>query len=274
MVVGSWRQSIEARLNAPATTRVITALILINAVTLGIETSPSVMATAGGLLKMIDTAILAVFVVEIAARLLVEGKRFWRSGWNWFDFTVIAIALVPASGSLSVLRAFRVLRLLRLISLIPSMRWVVGGFLAAVPPMSTVLLLIVLIFYVFAVLSTKLFGMNQERFETLGASLFTLLQIMTMDGWSDVLRPVMDSHPYALAVFLPFIIITSFAVLNLFIGILTNALHSQAVAEGSDADPRLDRVLEELTALRQEVAALRAATAATGPTPDPTLPAR
>ena len=253
-----WRQRLGVFVESTPVTRVITVLILINAVTLGIETSQSVMAAYGGWLKVIDTAILAVFVIEIALKILAEGHRFWRSGWNWFDFVIVGIALVPASGELAVLRAFRVLRLLRLISLIPSMRWVVGGFLAAIPPMSTVVLLILLVFYVFGVLTTKLFGVDQDRFETLGASLFTLLQIMTMDGWSDVIRPVLETHPYALAVILPFIIITSFAVLNLFIGILTNALHSQAVND-APTDERLSVLVEEVRALKGEVAALRSA---------------
>ncbi len=257
-VAGDWRQRLGVFLESTAVVRVITVLILFNAVTLGIETSPSVMDAYGPWLKAIDSAILAVFVVEIGLKILVEGRRFWRSGWNWFDFIIVGIALVPASGEFSVLRAFRVLRLLRLISLIPSMRWVVGGFLAAIPPMSTVVLLILLVFYVFAVLTTKLFGFDQERFATLGASLFTLLQIMTMDGWSDVVRPVMESHPYALVVILPFIIITSFAVLNLFIGILTNALHTQAVAD-TPVDDRLTVLVDEVRALKGEVAALRAA---------------
>jgi voltage-gated sodium channel len=252
------RKRLEDALESATVVRIITVLILVNAITLGVETSASVMDAYGPWLKAIDTAILAVFVVEIGLKIVAEGQRFWRSGWNWFDFIIVGIALVPASGQLAVLRAFRVLRLLRLISLIPSMRWVVGGFLAAIPPMSTVVLLILLVFYVFGVLTTKLFGVDQERFETLGASLFTLLQIMTMDGWSDVVRPVMDSHRYALLVILPFIVLTSFAVLNLFIGILTNALHTQAVAD-APADDRLTVLVDEVRALKAEVATLRAA---------------
>ncbi len=268
-----WRARVEAILEAPRTTQIVTALILLNAVTLGIETSQSVMDQHGSLLRTVDSLILAVFVVEIAARILVQGGRFWRSGWNWFDFVIVGVALVPASGQFAVLRAFRVLRLLRLISLIPSMRWVVGGFLAAIPPMSTVLLLILLVFYVFAVLTTKLFGVDHERFATLGASLFTLLQIMTMDGWSDVVRPVVETHPYAMAVFLPFIVITSFAVLNLFIGILTNALHSQAIAD-DPADTRIEALTEEIRGLRAEVAALRAGPPPVDPAPAQSPPSR
>jgi len=254
--------SLAALLAHPLVERTIIALILVNAVTLGLETSPSVMAAIGPVLTAIDQAILAVFVLEIAARLAVHRLRFFRDPWNVFDFLVVAVALVPATGSLSVLRALRVLRVLRLITVLPSLKRVVGGLVAALPGMGSITLLLVLIFYVFAVMGTKLFGgTNAEQFGSLGATAYTLFQVMTFDDWSGgVVKPLMDRHPYAMVFFLSFILLSTFMALNLFIGVIVSALDAET---GDDApkiarDPAFEeRLLAEITALRGEVAALR-----------------
>ncbi|MEJ1161648.1 ion transporter [Prosthecomicrobium sp. N25] len=247
------------------TERLVTALIVVNAVTLGLETSPNVMAAAGPLLVAIDQAILAAFVVELTVRLWVQGLRFFRDPWNVFDFVVVAIALVPASGPLAILRALRILRILRLITVVPSLKRVVGALLGALPGMGSIILLLGIIFYVGAVMATKLFGAGRpDEFGTIGASIYTLFQVMTLDGWSsEVVRPVMENHPYAWLFFIPFILASSFIALNLFIGVVVNAMQSEhdAVREEAEAAARArrdDPILAELRALRGEVAELRA----------------
>ncbi|MEO0620144.1 MAG: ion transporter, partial [Pseudomonadota bacterium] len=194
----------------------ILALIVLNAVILGLETSPTAMGAIGGLLGALDTLILAVFVLELAARLIVDPKGFWRDPWRVFDFVVVAIALMPATGAFSVLRAFRILRVLRLISSVEAMRRVVTGLLSALPGMGSIVFLLGIIFYVFAVISTKLFGESfPEWFGSIGASSYTLFQIMTLESWSmGIVRPVMDQYPYAWMLFVPFIVATAFTVLN------------------------------------------------------------
>jgi voltage-gated sodium channel len=247
----------------------ITALICINAVTLGLETSERAMAAAGGLLVALDRAILSVFVIEVSAKIVAYGRRFPRDPWNVFDFLVVAIGLVPATESFSVLRALRVLRVLRLISIVPSMRRVVQALLSAIPGMGSILLLLVLIFYVAGVMATKLFGATHPQwFGTIGGSMYTLFQIMTLESWSmAIVRPVMEIHDWAWAFFVPFIAMTSFAVLNLFIAIIVNAMEThhrlemaeeeaQREAERTARNQRLD---EELGALRGEMTALRQA---------------
>ena len=131
-------QKLKTFINAPMTERAIIALICINAVTLGLETSDWTMARYGGLLKAIDSAILAVFVAEIIIRLATDFKGFWRDPWRIFDFVVVAIALLPATGPLAVLRAFRILRVLRLVTKLESMRRVIMGLLRALPGMGTI----------------------------------------------------------------------------------------------------------------------------------------
>lgn len=257
------RETISAVLARPLTERAIMALILVNAVTLGMETSKSIMDAWGGVILWLDKAILAVFVAEIAARLYVHRWRFFKDPWSVFDFLVIVIALLPATGSLSVLRALRVLRVLRLITILPSLRRVVAGLITALPGMGSITLLLAIIFYVFAVMATKLFGEDFEKlFGTLGASAFTLFQIMTLEGWAnEIVRPVMEKYPAAWLFFIPYIVMTTFMVLNLFIGVVVSAMQKETEAATEkvikvETDVEA-HILAELKALRAEVASLK-----------------
>jgi len=245
----------------------VLVLIGINAVTLGLETSPSVVAEIGGLLHWLDGAILTVFVAELALRIYAHGPRFFRDPWGVFDFTIVAIALVPASGEFAVLRALRVLRVLRLVSGVPRLRRVVGALLHAVPGIGAIGALLLLIFYVFAVIATKLFGAAFPHwFGTIGESMYSLFQIMTLESWSmGIVRPVMQVHPQAWAFFVPFIVVSSFTVLNLFIAIIVDSMQTlhddevertaEAISTVVDADTRI--VSREIDSLREEIRALR-----------------
>jgi voltage-gated sodium channel len=225
----------------PWTDRVIMGLIVLNAFTLGLETSERAMASIGPFLTALDRIVIAVFVVEILSRLTVQRWAFFKNGWNIFDVIVVGIALAPATAAFSVLRALRVLRLLRLITAVPSLQRVVGGLIGALPGMGSILLLIALVFYVSAVMAVNLYGDEYpDLFGTLGKSLFTLFTIMTLEGWVEgVVNPIMAKHPYAWLFFIPFIIVTTFWVLNLFIGIIVNAMqeeHAKAEAEERKAE--------------------------------------
>ena len=242
---------------------VITWLIVINAITLGLETLPELMVQWGSLLHLIDHLLLAVFVAELVAKMLIYRLQFFRDPWRVFDFLVVGISLLPSSGPLSILRALRVLRVLRLVSIIPSMRRVVGGLFRALPSMGSIFLLLMLVFYVFSVMATKLYSATfPEMFGNIAASAFTLFQVMTLEGWAgDVVRPVMDQHPQAWMFFLPFILATSFTVLNLFIGIIVSAMESEheAATEASREEMQEDQaeILREIRELRLELAEYR-----------------
>ena len=262
----------------------IIALIIINAVLLGLETWPAAMAAAGGPMLALDQAILSVFVVEIALRLYVHRGAFWRDPWSLFDFAVVAIALVPAAGPLAVLRALRVLRVLRLLTLVPSMRRVVSALLGAIPGLFSIALLLAIIYYVFAVIATNLFAAAYpEWFGHLGRSLYTLFQIMTLESWSmGIARPVMESFPYAWAFFVPFILVATFTMLNLFIAIIVNAMqsyseteHQATVAAVAQVSEQLEADLHgEVQALREDIRELKALLSQGGlaPTPAPRPP--
>ena len=242
--------------------RIITGLIILNGISLGLETWPPAMAAAGPLLIAFDKAVLAVFVFEIAVKLAYRRLAFFRNGWNLFDFIIVGIALIPAAGPFAVMRALRILRVLRLISVIPTMRRVVAALLNAIPGLLAVGSIILLCFYVGAVLATKLFGPSfPEWFGSVGSSMYTLFQIMTLESWSmGIVRPVMEVFPYAWLFFVPFIVTTSFAILNLFIGIIVDAM--QTVHRQEDEAARSQSgptpVEMEIRQLRDEVRALAA----------------
>lgn len=250
---------------SPVTERFILALVVVNAITLGLETSPEVMASFGRPLHLLDQAILAVFVAEITARLSVRGLAFFRDPWSVFDFLIVAISLLPATGPLQVLRALRVLRVFRLITLAPSLKRVVGALIGALPGMGSIVLLLSLVIYVFAVMATHLYGASMpDKFGSLGISIFTLFQLVTLDGWSgEIVRPAMEQHPYAWVFFITFILVTSFTVFNLFIGVVVNAMQAEHEAEQVEKTGRppvsMDDLMQELKRLRGEVAELKSA---------------
>ena len=261
----------------------ITGVIALNAVILGLETSKSIMDVAGPVLQALDHIAVAIFVVELALKLFVYRLSFFKRAWNVFDFTIVAITLLPAGQGLSVLRALRILRAFRLISTVPSMRKVVEALMRAIPGMVSVLTLLSLVFYVSAVMATKLFGAGfPEWFGSIGASLYSLFQIMTLESWSmGIVRPVMESYPMAWMFFVPFILITTFAVLNLFIAIVVDAMSSHVDIEENQTRSELHidhhEIMDELRALRQEMAKLHAAqnnepSPTTDPQPTPRQP--
>jgi voltage-gated sodium channel len=238
----------------------ITGLILINAIVLGLETSPSVILSYGNLLSLLDTVILVVFIIEISIKMVYRGLGFFKNGWNVFDFLVVSIALIPASGPFAVVRALRILRVLRLLSIVPQMRTVVQAFIVAIPGMLSIVALILLIFYVSAVLATNLFGQDfPVWFGHIGRSMYSLFQIMTLESWSmGIVRPIMKLYPYAWVFFVPFILLTSFAVINLFIGVIVDSMQSQhrqvsneLITESSLIEEKLDTVEQEIGELRR-----------------------
>jgi voltage-gated sodium channel len=260
------RQRIGQWIESERVQRVIIALIIINAITLGLETSPRLMEQAGGLLKLVDRLLLAVFVSEILAKLYAARGAFFRNPWNVFDFLVVGIALIPSSGPLTVLR---VLRVLRLISMVPRFRFVVESLLRAIPGILSIAGLLLILFYVAAVMATGLFGEHFPAwFGTIGESMYTLFQVMTLESWSmGIARPIIDVYPWAWAFFVPFILIATFTMLNLFIAIIVSAMQSmtdeqqkrETVQIGNLVHDETETLQVQIAALHQELRDLRAA---------------
>jgi voltage-gated sodium channel len=253
-----WRDRLGRLVEGRLVTRFIVALIIANAIILGLETSPAVMARIGPVLVALNGFILGVFVVEIALKLIAFGPRFFRSGWNVFDFLVVGVSLLPAAGPLEILRALRVLRVLRLLSQVPKLRVIIESLLRALPGMGWTALLLVLVFYVFAVMGTMMFGEAfPDYWGNLGASLFSLFQIMTLESWSSgIARPMMAAYPWSWLFFVPFILISTFMVLNLFIAIIVTATQS---IHQDEEDLERRELLAELRSINQRLKRLEEA---------------
>lgn len=265
----STQQRVQKWIDSTRVQTFIIILIVINAIILGMETSKSIMDSWGHILLLADQIILGVFVIEIALRIYGHGFRFFKDPWGIFDFTIVVIALIPASGPLAVLRALRVLRVLRLISMMPNLRFVVNALLSALPGIASIAGLMVILFYVFSVMATGLFNeTHPEWFGTLGASLYTLFQVMTLESWSmGIVRPLMEEHPYAWAFFVPFILVATFTILNLFIAIIVDTMQNMHERSHQAEQEQIEETIkdegsvieEQLKLIKSELVALRAA---------------
>ncbi|WP_284375779.1 ion transporter [Sulfitobacter pacificus] len=245
----------------------ILGVIIFNAITLGMSTSDYLMDRIGSILSIVDNLVLVIFVAELLLKFYAYRMAFFKSAWNIFDLLVVGLGLMPKQEGLSALRGLRVIRAMRLLSVVPQMRAVVQALLDALPGMGAVIVMISIVFYVFGVMATLMYGTAfPDWFGTLGRSLYSLFQIMTLESWSmGIVRPVMEVFPSAWAFFVPFIIITAFSVLNLFIGLLVNTMQD-AVEEETEAEfdnlrqlvrDETDTVDRNVMALMEEVKALR-----------------
>lgn len=259
-----WRLALAKWVESQRVQGLIIGLIMANAVVLGLETSPAIMAKWGGFLVAFDHFCLGVFVLELLLKFAAYRLAFWKSGWNVFDLAVVAVAVVPGAGPWAVLRSLRVLRVLRLLTVIPALRKVVAAFLHSIPGLAGVVAVMAIFFYTAGVLATRLFGESfPDWFGTIGKSLYTLFQVMTLESWSmGIVRPVMETHPWAWAFFVPFIVIATFTILNLFIGIIVSTMQELSMLpETSHSEPELEELLERMEAdlkvLRSTVDRLR-----------------
>jgi voltage-gated sodium channel len=254
------RHALASRIESPRFQRFVVAVIVLNAVVLGMETSAALMASIGPALVWIDRLCLAVFTLELSAKIYAYRSLFWRNGWNLFDAFVVALALAPGTGTWSVLRSLRVLRVLRLLTVVPQLRRVVAAFLHAIPGLAGVLLVMVIFFYTAAVVATNLFATTHPQwFGSIGASLYSLFQVMTLESWSmGIARPLMEQHPWAWVFFVPFIVVATFTILNLFIGIIVSTMQElgslpEREGPGEETHRILARIETDLAALRTKL---------------------
>jgi len=239
----------------------ILTVIVFNSILLGLETSETILSSYGWFLYGADRICLAIFVVEIMLKLIVYRLGFFKSGWNCFDVVIVGISLLPSSGTFTILRALRVFRALRLFSSIPAMRRVVAGLIEALPGVASAAGLLTIVFYVGAVLGTNLFGPDfPDWFGTIGKSLFTLFQVMTLESWSmGIARPVMEAYPYAWLFFVPFILASTFTILNVFIGVIVDAMSHISINAAGESTPSVEEMtLTEVEKINQRLDGIEA----------------
>ncbi len=239
--------------------RTILFLIVINAVLLGFETSRTLSPGTMDAIMLANKAILGVFVVELILRISAYRLDFFRDGWNLFDFAIVTVALIAPSGAFQVVRALRILRAFRLVSTVTSLRRVVEGLLGAIPGIASVLFLLVLVLYIAGVMSTILFrDVAPENFGHLGISLFSLFQIMTLEGWAEIATGVMAEYEWAWIFFIGYILVATFLVLNLVIGVVVSSIQSRIESESaSNMAAETQLVMKELAVIREDIRLLR-----------------
>ncbi len=258
-----WRGRLRSLVDGRRFQAAVIGVISVNGVTLGLATSDAVVAWSQGIIPLVNRGILAFFVIELALRMIAHGGRFFRDPWSIFDLGIVAVSLAPDGGAYSVLRALRILRLLRLLSQLARLRMIVESLLRALPSIGWIAILLVLVYYVFAVMGTELYGDTfPQWFGSVGASMYTLFQVMTLESWSQAIaRPVMDEHPGAWLYFVSFILVSAFTVLNLFIGIIVNSMQSmhweeeedKRVASEESAHDERREMLEQVRRLNEKV---------------------
>ncbi len=213
----------------------IIALILVNGVILGMETSTDLVAQYGDVFHFMNHLILAVFILEAALKMMALAphvSRYFQDGWNIFDFSVIVFSLIPATGEFAMIaRLARLLRVVRLISTIPELRLIVSTLVRSIPSMIHVMTLMGVIFYIYAITGYQLFHEHDPtHWRSLGISLLTLFRVVTLEDWTDVMYKAMEFHPYAWMFFVSFVVLGTFVVVNLFIAVVINNL-DEAKAE-------------------------------------------
>lgn len=220
---------------------------------------------------------LYIFTAELVLEFLAQGPaRYLRNGWNIFDVIVVGLSYIAVNPAISALRTLRVVRVFRLISAVPQMRRVVEALFGAMPGILATFAILSIVFYIGAVMATTLFH-NEPGFRDLGESALKLFALTQFDGWGDTINQLQPNYPWAWAFIMGFTIIAAFAVLNLFVGVIVEAVQAAPREEIKEEIDELEedvediasaqedaavvqqRILEELRALRQEVAALRSA---------------
>jgi voltage-gated sodium channel len=217
--------------------QVVTALILLNAIIVGMETYPDIRFTYGDLLYAADRVILYLFTLELVLRFIATNphRAFFHGGWNIFDVVVVALGFLPASQFFTVARLFRIIRVLRAISVMPDLQKVVGALLLSLPSLGHIAALLGLLIYVYSAIGTSLFGaIAPQYFGTLHHSVLTLFSVITLEGWVGVMDEVLPHMPAAWIYFVTFILLGTFVALNFFVGVIVNNLQSVAIEDRDD----------------------------------------
>ena len=240
----------------------VTGVILVNALIIALETWPPIYDRYGTSLELANHFFLGIFIVEALVKIVAHYPRmdgYFRDGWNVFDFSIIVVSLLLGGELATVARLARVLRVLRLISTLPELRLIVATLIRSIPSMFNVMALMSIIFFVYAVAGYHLFHeTDPEHWRHLGIALLTLFRIVTLEDWTDIMYTAMESHWWAWAYFVSFVVVGTFVVVNLFIAVVVNNL-DEAKRERLDAlekAPTREELLTELNRTRDALARL------------------
>ena len=225
----------------------IAGVIIVNAIVLGLETFPTVMASYGDQLTLANDVCYGIFVVELILRFASYGKRpqdFFKSGWHIFDIVVIGAVFIPGvSSNAQLLRLVRLLRVVRVVSVLPDLRVIISGLARSVLPIASLFLLIIFVLYVFGIIGWMLYGaLLPEQWGDIGTAMITLFQVLTLEGWNTVAADAVNATSnWSWLFFIVFVLLAVFIFFNMLIGIMVNSLEeARARHRGQqDAEDRL-----------------------------------
>jgi voltage-gated sodium channel len=251
------RRRLAAIVNGERFQNSILVLIFANGVILALDAIPAVRPETQDLLQRMDRIIVWVFIVEITLRILANGRAFFRDGWSIFDFVVVAISAPGTVTGMSALRILRALRLLRVLSGVSQLRRVGEALVAAVPGISWVMLLLLLINVVAAIIGTNLFGEQvPEYFGDLYTSMYTLFMVMTLEDWPDVAEAVLTPYPMGWIFFVLFILVATFTIMNLFVGVIVAVMDRETSGYYQHEKAYRTRMEADVAALKAGIEAL------------------
>jgi voltage-gated sodium channel len=260
---------LETFLHSNIAQDILSILLILNAAVLGMETYPNLMTDYGTYLTTLDIIILCIFVVELLLRLISGGFRFFKCGWNIFDFIIISASILASATSLSALRTLRVLRFLRFLSMSAGMKFLISSLGKALPGILNIAVILLVMFYISAVVACLAFGADNTIFSSLTRSMYTLFQLMLGDNFGELTNTVMETHPHAYLFFIPYMVVMSFTILNLFFGLIVGSMQSAAEEENTKAlakyvgvehDPEMTQnklILNELRDLKKQINELK-----------------
>lgn len=238
----------------------VVSVIIASALLVGVKTY-EISATSQHVLIWLDLLITVIFLAEISIRFIAEPNKraFFRNGWNLFDTLVVVISLIPIDNSdmALVARLVRVFRVLRMISIVPELRMLLASLLKALPQLGYVILLMFIIFYIYAAIGATLFeSINPTLWGDIAISMLTLFRVMTFEDWTDVMYETMAVYPLSWSFYLSFIFFTAFAFLNMVIGIVVNVMNAENEklmrAEAAEAqEPTLSDIREQINRLER-----------------------
>lgn len=256
----------------------ILVVIILNAILIGLQTIPAINNAAGFILEILDYIFLGIFIIEMILKLIAYRLSYFKDGWNWFDMLIILVSVFSNLSFLSSFRVFRIFRVFRSLKAMRSMRMVsslrhlrviVVAIGRSIPSIAWTGMLLILIYYIFSIIGVTLFGEAfPDWFGDIGKSMYTLFQVMTLESWSmGISRPVMEVFPLAWIYFVPFVLISSFIVMNVVVGIVVNAISEVAeetkkfipekkTEEKPEESSDKQNIAKELSALKEHISAL------------------
>ncbi len=262
---GVMKQTVNRMVRATWFERTIIGFILLNGIILGMETSPALVGKYGPIFDFGNQVILGIFILEALLKMFAVAPhvdRYFRDGWNVFDFSVIAFSLIPATGDFAMIaRLARLLRVVRLISTIPELRLIVSTLVRSIPSMFHVMTLMGVIFYIYAITGYQLFHEHDPtHWRSLGIALLTLFRVVTLEDWTDVMYTAMDFHSWSWIYFVSFVVLGTFVVINLFIAVVINNLDEAKAERLAELQGPVsqDEILKDLRATQKALQQLQA----------------